>query len=239
MSDLHIGLVAEGYTDHILIRAALEAILGPKFRLTRLQPEATRPELGTGWGGVLKWCRDHCRRGFGALEDDPTLELFDLVILHVDADIAEKSYSDYGLNAEASSKGWATLPCALPCPPAAATAAKVAAVLSSWLNIGAPGRKTVFCIPSKTTDSWLAAAVLKSGSLIFQDLECRSDVGHWLEYRQKPKIRKKTGDYHSHAAAVCSNWHEVRQLCGQAEQFHQDISRICLGADATGLEPCR
>lgn len=48
---LHIGLVAEGATDSVIIEAALKAILTQPFVLTSLQPEATQPQLGTGWCG--------------------------------------------------------------------------------------------------------------------------------------------------------------------------------------------
>lgn len=71
----------------------LAALLPRSFVLTLIQPEPTRPELGGGWCGVLKWCREFQRRGYGALEDDPTL-LFDVMILHLDADVADKSYAD-------------------------------------------------------------------------------------------------------------------------------------------------
>lgn len=52
---LRIALVAEGTTEFEVIQAALQAILSPRsFVLTKLQPEETKPEMGTGWGGVLK-----------------------------------------------------------------------------------------------------------------------------------------------------------------------------------------
>jgi hypothetical protein len=55
MSDLRIALVAEGPTDYVIIEAALKVFLPQPFILTQLQPEATKPEIGGGWGGVLKW----------------------------------------------------------------------------------------------------------------------------------------------------------------------------------------
>lgn len=55
MSNLHIALVAEGETDLVIIEAALKAIIERPFILTKLQPEATNPKMGTGWSGVLKW----------------------------------------------------------------------------------------------------------------------------------------------------------------------------------------
>ena len=94
MSDLRVALVAEGPTDAIVIEAALKALLPRPFVLTQLQPEPTRPKLGTGWGGVLRWCLAFATRGHARFEDDPTLPGFDLFVVHVDADVAEKSYAD-------------------------------------------------------------------------------------------------------------------------------------------------
>ena len=92
MSSPRIVLVAEGLTDLVIIKAALKAILPTPFVLTLLHPEATRPDLGQGWGGVLKWCRAFQARGYASLEDDPTLGFYDWIIIHLDADVADKSY---------------------------------------------------------------------------------------------------------------------------------------------------
>lgn len=94
MSDLRVALIAEGPTDRIIIESALRAILPAPFVLTQLQPEPTRPDLGGGWGGVLKWSREFYSRGAASLEDDPTLQLYDLFIIHIDADVTDFSYSD-------------------------------------------------------------------------------------------------------------------------------------------------
>lgn len=52
MSDLRVALIAEGPTDVVVIEAALKALLPRSFVLAQLQPEPTRPKMGTGWGGV-------------------------------------------------------------------------------------------------------------------------------------------------------------------------------------------
>jgi hypothetical protein len=90
MSELRVALIAEGPTDAIIIEAALKAILDRPFVLQTLQPEATRPTAGAGWCGVFKWCRAFAERGSARLENDPTLPGFDLFVVHVDADVAEK-----------------------------------------------------------------------------------------------------------------------------------------------------
>lgn len=109
---LRIALVAEGPTDQPLIAAALNAILPSQpFVLTQLQPEPTYPQLGTGWGGVLKWCHAAGARHTGPIDSDPTLELYDLLIIHLDLDVCGKQYADYPqLPDDERRANWGALP---------------------------------------------------------------------------------------------------------------------------------
>lgn len=229
MSNPRIALVAEGPTDQVIIEAALKAILPSPFILTLLQPEATRPDLGRGWGGVLKWCQAFQSRGYASLEDDPTLEFYDWVIIHLDADVADRSYADYGaaLEQEAHRMGWGTLPCSLACPPPAATVYNLSAVLLSWLGMPAPGKKTVLCIPSKSSEAWLAGAVFPNNLNLLQDLECVMSMENRLAQLPKmQRIKKSPREYLRHVAKITARWVEVRRLCSQADVFHLEIARL-------------
>ena len=108
MSEPRIALVAEGPTDYEVIQAALKAILTTSFTLTLLQPEPTKPRFGTGWGGVLKWCSGAGARHAAALESDPTLEAFDLLVIHLDSDVSVADYAQCGPESarQALAKGW-------------------------------------------------------------------------------------------------------------------------------------
>jgi len=229
MSNPRIALVAEGSTDLVIIEAALKAILPIPFVLTLLQPEATRPDLGRGWGGVLKWCRDFQARGHASLEDDPTLEFYDWVIIHLDADVADKSYADYGpaLEQEAQSMGWGILPCSLACPPPAPTVYNLTAVLLSWLGIPETGKQTILCIPSKSSEAWLAGAVFPNNLNLLQDLECVMNMENRLAQLPKmQRIKKSPREYLRHAAKITARWVEVRRFCSQADVFHLEIDVI-------------
>jgi hypothetical protein len=132
MSDLRVAWVAEGPTDAVIVEAALKALLPRPFVLTQLQPEETRPKLGTGWGGVLRWCLDFA----GGSYQDVSPELACLAI----------------------QRGWLALPNALPCPPCTPSADAMRACVMSWSGLSALGPRTVLCVPSKSIDAWLAAA---------------------------------------------------------------------------------
>ena len=229
MSDLRIALIAEGPTDQVIIESALKAILTQPFVLTLLQPEPTRPDLGGGWGGVLKWSREFCSRGFASLEEDPTLELYDLFILHLDADVAHFSYADYGAEIvqEAQQKGLGVLPCAQECPPPDASINSLKPVLLSWLGIVAIGDKTVLCIPSKSSEAWLAAAVYPDNQALLNALECALNMEARLAQLPKgQRIKKNVREYRNYADTVKTKWSVIRQKCTRANSFHIEFSAI-------------
>lgn len=227
MSDPRIALVAEGPTDLVVIEAALKAILQRSFVLNKLQPEPTRPEMGSGWGGVFKWCQEFRQRGAVSIEDDPTLRDFDLVIVHLDADVAGKTYADYGNGVVQAAAGLQALPCSQPCPPPEDTVAALETVLLSWLGIAAIGPKSLFCIPSKAIEAWLAAAVLPAEHRLLHGLECRLDLE--TDLAQLPiqqRIRKAARVYQTRAGSVTSQWQQVAAHCTQAEVFERQIQAI-------------
>lgn len=226
MSDLRVAVVAEGPTDAIVIQAALRALLPRPFVLTVLQPETTRPKFGAGWGGVLRWCLDLANRGVRRLEDDPTLPGFDLFVLHVDADVADRSYADVSdADAqEAARRGWPALPAPLPCPPPSLGAEAMRARLLAWANLTAPGPRTVICVPSKATEAWLAAAVLEDGHKLLSGLECNTGLDKQLAVLPKRfRVNKNERAYRAREQAITSAWPVVRSRCSEAERFSADL----------------
>lgn len=228
MSEVRVALVAEGPTDRVIIEAALRAILRRPFTLTVLQPEATRPILGTGWCGVFKWCREVATRGVVSLEKDPTLPGFDLFVIHVDADVAEASYSDGGPAVENAATDLPVLPCSRPCPPAGHTADEIRARLKAWLGMTVVGPKTVLCVPSKASEAWLAAALFDDKHALLLGLECNLNVEARLAMLPlKTRINKKRREYESKQAQIASAWGEVRRRCSQAERFTTETQMAC------------
>jgi hypothetical protein len=234
MSELRIGLVAEGITDQIVIEAALRAMLPQAFVLTLLQPEPTHANRGNGWCGVFKWCQDLRSRGYAGLADDPTLDLFDLVILHLDADVAEKSYADCGTEVEEAAAVLPSLPCAQPCPPPEATVATLRGLLLAWLGVHQEDAKTLFCMPSKATESWLAVAILPDLHPLLDGIECKSGLAASLSQLPKDqRIKNKSArDYRVHEQAITSGWAKVCSKCAQARAFHEAVTAAALCASS-------
>jgi hypothetical protein len=231
MSELRVALVAEGPTDAIVIEAALKALLPRPFVLTQLQPEPTRPKLGTGWGGVLRWCLDFATRGHARFEDDPTLPGFDLFVVHIDADVAEKRYADVSdeLADLAGQRGWPTLPNVIQCPPPSGSADAMRACLLSWAGMQEPGPQTVFCVPSKAVETWLTAATFDNGHALHNGLECNLNVEAQLKALPvAQRIKKTSRDYRARERTIVEAWSAVRQRCTQAERFSIEIAAVAL-----------
>lgn len=226
MSDLRVALVIEGKTDLIIIEAALKAILPRAFILTKLQPEERKPEMGEGWPGVLRWCRHSAERHPASLDTDPSLESYDILIIHLDVDVASLSYADAGLQVEAMAAqlGWLPLPCNQDCPPVANSVGALESVLKSWLLPATVGARTVLCLPAQASGTWLAAASLPTTHPLLAGVECNLNVENRLS--QLPlgqRIRKKSREYQQHAVKVTNNWPTVKAICPQALMFETAV----------------
>ncbi|MEI6652901.1 MAG: hypothetical protein WCL42_10055 [Chlorobiaceae bacterium] len=227
MSDLlRIALVAEGPTDYEIIHAALRAILPRPFVMTLLQPEATRPEMGGGWCGVRKWCHDTRLRCTSVHGADITLTGFDLLVIHLDLDVAALSYADCGTEVESMARdwNWITLPCQQPCPPISATRDHIESALKSWLGGEVPMHRTQYCLPAQSSGTWLAAAILPSGHALLASVECDTSVEKGLaQLPKKERIKKSVLEYRKYAPDITTQWQKVKQICTQAERFEQTV----------------
>ena len=225
MSDLRIALVAEGSTDYVIIEAALKAFLPQPFILTQLQPEATKPEIGGGWGGVLKWCSMAGERFQGPIDQDPTLVDFDLLIIHLDVDVATFNYADCGEHIAllAQQKSWANLPCAQVCPPVGSTVQALQTVITSWLGQASLGG-TVLCLPAQSSGTWLAVALLDAAHPLLTNAECDITVESRLAQLPKSqRVKKSRREYMQHAAELTNKWADVKNMCSQAGQFETAV----------------
>jgi len=229
MSELHIALIAEGPTDTVIIEAALAAIVpeAQTFVLTTLQPERTQPKMGAGWGGVFRWCRQFAGQRGTRLEHDPRYSRFDAFIIHLDADVADKTYGDCGPQVANEAMTLLALPCSKACPPPSASVSELRMRVVNWLGIDESGPKTVICIPSKSSDAWLAAAVFPAGYKVLANLECTPNLDDCLAKLPKgERIAKKVGQYQSHSRTITKHWAVVVGSCSQAARFDEEVKKL-------------
>jgi hypothetical protein len=240
MSDpLQIALVAEGPTDGVVIESALKSILDQRaFVLKQIFPEGSTSfgELGTGWIGVYRWCRQSARRGDGFLSNDKLVfQNFDLLILHVDADVAGFNYADGVITPDATD---GTLPCEQRCPPPTDTTDALRLVLLSWCGETQTPVRTVICMPSKSTEAWVVASLFPNDQAMQQGIECYANAESRLGQQPKAKrIRKKKRDYEGHAAELTDAWPDLVApgALGEALRFQKEFLRAV--EDSAAIKP--
>jgi len=232
MSDLRVGLVVEGPTDALVLAAGLKAFLNIPFIPVTLQPETPPTKTGTGWGGVFWWCRQVSVPGYETLAENPVLEHLDLIIIQVDADVAQIGYNA----ANITNPPRIDLPCEYPCPPASDTVAELYDVVCGWLAPSRPGDKAVICIPSKCIEAWVAAALYGLGDPErMSNLECDYGVEAYLHDRparerlirmRNGRFRKIKDKYHKAQPIISGQWHIVTRHCPQAAMFQSNIENL-------------
>lgn len=205
---LRIALVGEEPTDAVVIRAALRSMLRERpFILQQIFPEGSAGfgDLGAGWAGVYRWCHQSANRGGGHLRDDVRLfQNFDLLLLHLDADVAGARY-DQGRIIPHADDG--ALPCERVCPPASDTTNALRTVLLSWCGEVAMPEKAVICMPSKNTEAWVMAALFPNDHAVAQGIECYSNPEGRLGQQPKAqRIRKRKRDYEDRSEKMEEAW---------------------------------
>ena len=232
---LRIALVAEGVTDYVVLKATIESMLdGRSFDMKLLQPEGSvafagagsAGPLGGGWRGVYKWCLQSAQRGGGSVRGDPLFVSYDILILHLDADVAGEDPANYPVNPIDRLSG--TLPCAQPCPPPKDTTEQLRRLLLSWVGeVDAPQR-TVLCTPSKCTETWVIAIFFPhDGQMIKKGWECHPNPESRLA--QQPKARrfgKSQADYQAKAAGIQEGWPRIANRLSEAKRFQDDFMAV-------------
>jgi hypothetical protein len=237
MSDpLRIALVAEGPTDGVVIESALRSMLAERsFVLKQIFPEGSTSfgTLGGGWIGVYRWCHQSAKRGAGKLSNDRLVfQNFDLLILHLDADVAGFDYADGAVEPQATD---GTLPCARPCPPPGDTTDALRPVLLSWCGDNATPARAVICMPSKSTEAWVVASLFPNDNAMQQGIECHPDAESRLgQQPQTNRIRKKKRDYENRASDFKGAWPNLTAMnvLGEALRFQTEFLQAVALEDA-------
>lgn len=228
---IRVALVAEGPTDRIVVESALRAMLAERsFVLVQLQPEGSLAfgDLGGGWGGVYRWCKQSARRGNGRLSMDRLLQQFDLVIIHVDADVASLEYMDANVVADI---GDAALPCERPCPPPSEATNALRQVVLSWCGENLIPDRTVICVPSKSTEAWVVAMLFPRDSAVVGEISfecCPNPAARLGQQSKRSRIKKAQRDYQDRSSRLEAEWPRISAENGLSEavRFRADITNF-------------
>ena len=219
-----IKVVCEGDTDITIIQAIIASVIESDPIVTQIQPEkalfagSDYGELGSGWHGVRNWCQQQVEI-FGCLTKcisaDP-LRTDAALIIHVDADVA----------------GEKEINCEKPCPPASDTVDELRKVVLNWcLEKGnlVPDR-VVLCIPSKSIEAWVLAALHPRCRFVNSTLESRKNpeallVGKSdkLVHKKSNRYKKNTAAYKDIADSLTAAWQDVCNKCSQAARFTNEL----------------
>ena len=229
---LRVAFVVEGPTDFIMLKAIIGNLIKERdFVAQVLQPEiseAFKPVPGEdgGWPGVYRWCFQAADQGDGRLSNNPLLVFHDLLVLQLDADVAEAHYSDGHIHDPFSES---TLPCQEPCPPPSATTDRLRAVVLRWLGETTTPPHMIFCTPSKALETWILVALFPDDSIASRsEVECYRNPANTLQ--GKPQGRrlvrsgKKNVEKYRELAPECArNWSMVTTRCSEAARFENSF----------------
>ena len=226
---LRVAAAVEGPTDVIVFRAILGALLpDTDFVFQTLQPEGSAafgsaPSGGTGvgWVGVYRWSRQSACEGGGSVSGSSALSNHDVLIVHVDADVAGKRYADGNIQ-DAPCED---LPCERPCPPPCETTNALRAVVLNWLGEHEHPSRVVLCTPSKSIEAWVLAAVWPEGEVIRRDdWECRPNPGGQIAaLPMHRRFRKRPDDYRRKQGDMERAWPEVSARLTEAARFETEF----------------
>ena len=232
MSDpLRVAAVVEGPTDSIVLQAILEASLpGVEFEFHTLQPEGsaafgapTSGSTGAGWVGVYRWSRQATEEAGGAVRNSAVFSHHDVLVVHLDADVATKTYASGGI--EDAPKD--DLPCDEPCPPPSDTTNALRAVVLNWLGEVSTPRRMVFCTPAMDMDAWVVASVWPENRLVRnENWECRANPGAQLGVLpHRHRFKKTKADYERNRPAIKDGWPQVAATLSEAGRFQEELRR--------------
>ncbi|NQU26115.1 MAG: hypothetical protein HQ567_32920 [Candidatus Nealsonbacteria bacterium] len=228
MSDpLRVAAAVEGPTDFIVLSAAIKSLLrDEEFVFHSLQPEfsaafaAPGGQMGLGWSGVYRWCRQTADQGAGRVSQSPVFAFHDLLIVQVDADVAGKTYKSGWIENETGD-----LPCEKPCPPASDTTDALRLVILRWMGETEVPDQLVLCTPSKSMEAWVMAALFPTNRFVARSgWECHANPAAQLGQQPiKHRIEKRPQDYAAKSAEFRTTWPRVRRKLTEADRFSVDF----------------
>ena len=227
---VRVAVAVEGPTDEVVIEAIIDGILdGSDFEFQVLQPDASSvfgtavgSATGLGWPGVFRWCRQSTMEGSGSVSASAVFANHDLVVVHVDADVAGRTYASGSV-----SPPRIDLPCEQPCPPASATTNALREVVLNWLGeVDCPSR-LVLCMPSKSMDAWVVVALWPDNPVVARgNWECRIDPGRQFSaLPHRERLSKTRRDFEQRAMDITRGWLIVASRLTEAKRFEVEFLR--------------
>ena len=145
----------------------------------------------------------------------------DVLIVHVDADVAGETYASGNIRDAPCDD----LPCEAPCPPPDRTTNVLRAVVLNWLGEHERSPRVVLCMPSKSIEAWVLAAIWPHNKMVQRDdWECRSNPERQLAALPKRRrFKKRPADYRRKQNEIEKAWPRVSARLTEAGRFKAEF----------------
>jgi hypothetical protein len=193
-----IGFVCEGVTDLPILQSVVDAVIGKDYVTRTIRPETHALAPRSGWTEVQSWCE----RNGPTLADQLTYSNIDILIVHVDADIASQVR--------------------------ASETSGICAAVKHWLDRGASDRRLVIVIPAQASEAWLLAA----HTATTPQLESEADPARQLVARrlisanEKGQPVKDLKIYESLAPKITQRVADLRRILVELERFASKLEAV-------------
>jgi len=242
-SSLSVGIIAEGPTDHIVIRDIIQNLMGDKREVIfhQIQPEVSNTlallqgSTGEGWAGVYRQIAFIRKYGDFQIMMNPLLALYplDILIIHLDGDVSRETYENGHLSYVMDKnlpckeipcplKQQHATPCVVQCSVPQQKVDQLQNVLYDWMGLSGKTKGIILCTPFDAIEAWVLAAFHPNDKLVQKKkLECQikpanilGSVYHIKSMQDyKDKVQNRLKD----------SWHVARKHCVTAERFSTDF----------------
>ena len=231
---MKIGTIVEGSTDRLLLKAIIDHIYPGQHTYHDLQPAdrgETFGERGSGWKGVRRFCFDVHQQLNNTLSNFIVDYAFDLLVIHVDADIANESDLQDGIDEP-------IIDVSQSCPPVYPTVIKSRQVIMKWLQVEEDQLppQVIFAIPAQDSEHWVFATLFPDDEMCKESkYECVHEHHQRPAYklslqkygsivrRKKGKLKKSILRYRLILPDVVAGWRDACKICTQAQLFTDEL----------------
>ena len=167
------------------------------------------------------WARQSTEEGDGSVSGSAALSFHDVLIVHVDADVAGKTYRSASIH----DPPFQDLPCQQPCPPPSATSNPLRVVILRWLGEARCPSHVVLCTPSKSIETWVIAAVCPNNRMVCRgDWECHQDPeGQLRALPKRQRFEKAIRDYRDRQHQITLAWPNLSATLTEAARFETEF----------------
>lgn len=237
MSDIKIGVIAEGKTDVILIEGILKKIFA-QYPITVVSISPTENEInlldkkceGFGWRSVFVICSELQKR----IEMQQIIgNVFDFIVIQIDGDVLLASYEDIGVNTDPNILGRLNYDSSLSISENC-NYLEENVILRHWIK-NVPDIPIIFCVPFINSDIWAAYILYDNQRNDLAESTTKKNLNTVIctryngkrlaNHKSNGKLKKIVSSYITTIELLDRQlWKELTQKFSQAQKFNDKIN---------------